>query len=188
MDGTFAGKLLIAMPGIGDPRFEHAVVVLCLHTPQAAMGLVVNKVRPRLRLGDVLEHLGVEAPPSALADRTVLDGGPVKPDRGYVLHTSDFDAGEATQPVGDNLALTATRDVLDALAQGEGAPTDFVLALGYAGWSAGQLEYEITHNAWLVADLERAIVFGDAHDAKWTRAIRSLGIDPSMLSGESGRA
>jgi putative transcriptional regulator len=187
MDGYLVGKMLIAMPGIGDPRFDRTVIVMCMHTPEAAMGLVVNKVKEDLTLGDVLEHLGVEAP-AQVAARAVLAGGPVKPDRGYVLHSVDFDAGEATQYVTPDLSLTATRDVLEALGENSSPPEQYVLALGYAGWGAGQLENELHGNVWLVADLERAIVFGDAHDDKWTRAIRSLGIDPSMLTGESGQA
>ena len=186
MEGSLIGKLLIAMPGIGDPRFERSVILMCMHTQEAAMGLVVNKVKEDLTLGDVLEHLGVQAP-DPIATRAVLEGGPVKPDRGYVLHTADFDAGDATQYVTPDLSLTATRDVLEAL--GDNRPPDsYVLALGYAGWGAGQLENELLGNVWLVADAQNAIVFGEAHGDKWTRAIRSLGIDPSMLTGESGRA
>lgn len=187
MDGSLTGKILIAMPGIGDPRFERSVIVMCMHTPEAAMGLVVNKIKEEITLGDVLEHLGVEAP-APIAQRAVLEGGPVKPDRGYVLHTPDFDAGEATQIVAPDLSLTATRDVLEALAETGQPPARYVLALGYAGWSAGQLESELHNNVWLVGDLERGIIFDDAHEKKWTRAIRSIGIDPSMLTGESGRA
>lgn len=187
MDGSLAGKMLIAMPGIGDSRFERSVIVMCMHTPEAAMGLVVNKVKDEITLGDVLEHLGVQAP-DPVAQRKVLEGGPVKPDRGYVLHSPDFDAGEATQIVSPDLSLTATRDVLEALSDNGAPPARYVLALGYAGWSAGQLESELHKNVWLVAELERGIVFDEAHEKKWTRAIRSLGIDPSMLTGESGRA
>jgi putative transcriptional regulator len=193
MDGSLTGKLLIAMPGIGDPRFDRSVIVMCMHTPEAAMGLVINKVKEDLTLGDVLEHLGVSAP-EPIASRAVLEGGPVKPDRGYVLHSTDFDAGDATQYVTHELSLTATRDVLEALAergQREGnvrPPESYVLALGYAGWGAGQLESELHGNVWLVADLERAIIFDETIPDKWTRAIRSLGIDPSMLTGASGRA
>ncbi|MBL8559124.1 MAG: YqgE/AlgH family protein [Hyphomonadaceae bacterium] len=187
MDGSLTGKLLIAMPGIGDPRFEKSVIVMCMHTPEAAMGLVINKVKEDLTLGDVLEHLGVEAP-EPIAARAVLEGGPVKPDRGYVLHSNDFDAGDATQFVTQDLSLTATRDVLEALGEDRRPPQSYVLALGYAGWGAGQLENELHGNVWLIADLERSIVFDEAHDKKWTRAIRSLGIDPSMLTGDSGRA
>lgn len=181
------GKLLIAMPGIGDTRFKNAVILLCMHTPEAAMGLIVNKLKSDIVLGDVLEHLGVTAP-DPIQNRAVLDGGPVKPDRGYVLHTRDFDAGEATQMVTDRLRLTATREVLEALGEDGAAPERFVLALGYAGWGPGQLEDEIQANAWLVSDADDEIVFGEAQDKKWVRAIRNLGIDPTMLSSNAGRA
>jgi putative transcriptional regulator len=117
----------------------------------------------------------------------VLDGGPVRPDRGYVLHSEDFAAGEVTQIVGPGLRLTATRDVLEAVAK-EQAPKRFVLALGCAGWGAGQLEDELRHNAWLVADADDAIIFGEEHNDKWTRAIQSLGLEPSQLMGDVGRA
>ena len=187
MDQSLAGKLLVAMPGIGDPRFDHAVIVMCLHTPDAAMGLIINKLRPELKLSDVLEHLGVDAP-DPIGSKLVLDGGPVKPDRGYVLHSEDYNAGEATQNVAPGLSLTATRDVLEAMAKGKGAPSRYLLALGYAGWGAGQLESELVGNAWLVADLEREIVFDENLDKKWERAIRAIGIEPAMLSPIAGRA
>jgi putative transcriptional regulator len=175
------------MPGIGDPRFDHAVIVMCLHTADAAMGLIINKLRPELKLGDVLEHLGVEAP-DPISSKLVLDGGPVKPDRGYVLHSSDYDAGQATQNVAPGLSLTATRDVLEAMATGKGAPSRYLLALGYAGWGAGQLESELLANAWQVVDLEREIVFDEDLEQKWNRAIRAIGIEPAMLSSFAGRA
>jgi putative transcriptional regulator len=184
---SLAGKLLIAMPGIGDSRFEKAVILLCMHTPEAAMGLIINKLKSDIVLGDVLEHLGVDAPDPVQA-KTVLDGGPVKPDRGYVVHTRDFDAGEATQIVTERLRLTATREILEVLGDDAQAPQRFVLALGYAGWGPGQLETEILKNAWLVSEPDEDIVFGDGHDKKWVRAIRTLGIDPTMLSSTAGRA
>jgi putative transcriptional regulator len=184
---SLSGKLLIAMPGIGDSRFEKSVILLCMHTPEAAMGLVLNKRKVDLVLGDVLEHLGVDAP-DLVQNRAVLDGGPVKPDRGYVVHTRDFDAGEATQVVSDRLRLTATREILEVLGDAGMAPERYVLALGYAGWGPGQLENELLRNAWLISDPDDEIVFGDDQDKKWVRAIRSLGIDPTMLSSSAGRA
>lgn len=184
---SLSGKLLIAMPGIGDTRFDKAVILLCMHTPEAAMGLILNKLKGDLVLGDVLDHLGVNAP-DPIHNRSVLDGGPVKPDRGYVVHTRDFDAGESTQIVTERLRLTATREVLEALGDTDAAPERFVLALGYAGWGPGQLENEILSNAWLVADAEDELVFGDSHEKKWVRAIRSIGIDPTMLSSSAGSA
>jgi len=186
-DTTLAGKLLVAMPGIGDPRFERAVIMMCAHTAEHAMGLIVNKPKDELTLGDVLDHLGIAATGS-LAPREVLDGGPVKPDRGYVLHSGDFEALEGTQEVAPGIRLTATRDVLEAMA-GDDAPERFVLALGCSGWGAGQLEDELKANAWLVVDALDAIVFGPAHQDKWALAIRQLGVDPAQLTGgAAGRA
>jgi putative transcriptional regulator len=183
---TLAGKLLVAMPGIGDPRFDRSVIFMCTHDTEHAMGLIINKPRDEITLSDVLGHLGLHAD-DALARRLVLDGGPVRQDRGYVLHSEDFAAGEATQSVTPNVSLTTTRDVLEAVA-GANAPQRFLLALGYAGWAAGQLEDELRHNAWIVVDADDAIIFGDAHGDKWERAIRTLGFEPSQLSGAAGRA
>jgi putative transcriptional regulator len=186
MTDTLAGKLLVAMPGIGDPRFDRSVIIMCAHDQEHAMGIVLNKPRDEITLSDVLGHLGLK-PDDAVGDRIVLDGGPVRPDRGYVLHSEDFAAGEATQTVGDGIRLTATRDVLEAVAT-EHPPERFVLALGCAGWGAGQLEDELKLNSWLVVDAVDAIVFGDAYDDKWTLAIKTLGLDPSQLVGEIGSA
>ena len=186
MEGSLAGKLLVAMPGIGDPRFDQAVILMCLHTPEAAMGLIINKPRGEITLGDVLGHLGIEAA-EEIAGRTVLSGGPVKQDRGYVLHSQDFSSGETTQAVAPGISLTATRDVLMAMAT-EHPPERFVLALGHSGWDAGQLETELAQNAWLVAEPNQAIIFGEAHGGKWGSAIRQLGFEPSQLMGDQGRA
>ncbi len=183
---TLVGKLLVAMPGIGDPRFDRSVIFMCTHDAEHAMGLIVNKPRDEITLSDVLDHLGL-GNTEDLAQRLVLDGGPVRQDRGYVLHSEDYIADEGTQNVVPGVALTATRDILEAVA-GPNAPQRFVLALGYAGWGAGQLENELRHNAWLVVDANDAIIFGDSHDDKWERAIRTLGFEPSQLSGDAGRA
>jgi putative transcriptional regulator len=186
MSDTLQGKLLVAMPGIGDPRFEGAVIMMCAHDAEHAMGVVINKPRDEITLSEVLEHLGLHAI-DEVAGRMVLDGGPVRPDRGFVLHSEDFEAGEATQDVAPGIRLTATRDVLEAVA-GEHAPERFVLALGCAGWGAGQIEDELRHNAWLVVDANNAIIFGDKHADKWAAAIKTLGFDPSQLMGETGSA
>ncbi len=186
MPDTLAGKLLVAMPGIGDPRFDRTVIIMCAHDDEHAMGIVLNKPREEITLSDVLDHLGLDLEPQ-VGDRLVLDGGPVRPDRGYVLHSEDFAAADVTQVVGPGLRLTATRDVLEAVAK-ENAPARFVLALGCAGWGAGQLEDELRHNAWLVVDADDAIIFDDEHGDKWTRAIKSLGLDPSQLMGDIGSA
>ncbi len=186
MEGSLAGKLLVAMPGIGDPRFDQAVILMCVHTADAAMGLIVNKTRSEITLGDVLGHLGIEAP-QGLATRTVLAGGPVKQDRGYVLHSEDFSTEDATQAVAPGVNLTATRDVLMAMAT-DHPPASFVLALGHSNWGAGQLESELAQNVWLVAEPDDAIIFGDTQGAKWGSAIRQLGLEPAQLIGDSGRA
>jgi putative transcriptional regulator len=186
MTDTLAGKLLVAMPGIGDPRFEHTVIMMCSHDAEHAMGVVVNKPKQDVALSDVLGHLGL-TPPAPIEDRIVMDGGPVRPDRGFVLHSEDFAAGEATRKVAPGISLTATRDVLEAMASGE-PPTHFVLALGCSSWGAGQLESELRHNAWLIVEADDAIVFGEAHTEKWARAIRALGFDPAQLAGGAGNA
>jgi putative transcriptional regulator len=186
MSETLAGKLLVAMPGIGDPRFDKSVIVMCAHDAEHAMGVIINKPREQLTLSEVLDHLGLEAS-ERLSERPVLDGGPVRPDRGFVLHSADFAAGEATQDVGPDLRLTATRDVLEAVAR-DNPPASFVLALGCAGWGAGQLESELKHNAWLVVEFDNAIVFDQEHNDKWERAIKTLGFDPSQLSDTAGSA
>jgi len=186
MADTLQGKLLVAMPGMSDPRFDRTVIVMCAHDSEHAMGVVINKPKEALTLSEVLEHLGLE-PDDVVGERAVLDGGPVRPDRGYVLHSEDFAAGEATQDVAPGIRLTATRDVLEAVA-GENAPERFLLALGCAGWGAGQLEDELKHNAWLVVDADNAIIFGEEHDDKWSAAIKSLGFDPSQLMENGGSA
>lgn len=183
---SLSGKFLIAMPGIGDTRFEKSVVLLCMHTPAAAMGVVVNKPRKTVTVGDVLGQLGIE-PAKKLAARQVLEGGPVKPDRGFVLHSEDFAAGASTQDVAPGIRLTATREVLDALAS-EAAPREYALALGYAGWGPGQLENELAHNVWLVGEPQKEIVYGARHGEKWADAIRDIGFDPVQLTGAAGKA
>lgn len=183
---SLAGKLLVAMPGIGDPRFEHCVIVMCSHDERHAMGVIVNKPKDDLTVSEVLDHLGI-AVDEDTPDNIVLDGGPVQPERGFVLHTDDFAAGEATHIVAPGLNLTATRDVLEAVA-GEQPPAQFILALGHAGWAAGQLEDELRHNVWMIVDADNSIIFDDNHQNKWNRAIRLLGFDPAQLASGAGRA
>lgn len=186
MSDTLTGKLLVAMPGIGDPRFNKSVIMMCAHDSEHAIGIVINKPRDGVSLSEVLDHMGID-PADTISQRAVLDGGPVGADRGYVLHSEDFAAGDATHAVAPGLRLTATRDVLEAVARDD-APANFVLALGCAGWGAGQIENELRQNAWLVVDYNEAIVFDDGHDDKWERAIRSLGVDPSQLTSAAGSA
>jgi len=183
---SLMGKLLVAMPGMGDPRFDRSVIFMCAHDTEHAMGLIINKPKDEVTISDVLEHLGLEAE-SAIGARAVLDGGPVRTDRGFVLHSEDFAAGDATQSIGPGVRLTATRDVLAAVAS-DHAPERFVLALGCAGWGAGQLEDELRQNAWLIVDADDAIIFSDAYDDKWAAAIKRLGFEPSQLMGDAGNA
>lgn len=181
-----SGRLLIAMPGIGDTRFERAVICVCAHDEEHAMGITVNRPVDGLTLAKLLEKLGV----STLEGRgreDVLMGGPVEKERGFVLHSDDFVSQMGSKKVMEGLTLTTSRDVLAALG-GEGPPKRAVMALGYAGWGAGQLEAEMRENVWLVADADPDLIFSDDHEHKWTRALASLGITADHLSVEAGRA
>ncbi len=181
-----SGKLLIAMPGMGDPRFEHSVVFMCAHSPEGAMGLIVNKPAPDVSLGDILTQLDIE-PIGTSHTAHVFFGGPVEGARGFILHSGEYDNDASTLKVNDAFSMTATRDILEAMANDEG-PENTLAALGYAGWSPGQLEAEIQQNAWLTCDAEQAIVFSDDSDGKWKAALAKLGIDPLLLSAEGGHA
>lgn len=180
------GKLLVAMPGMGDPRFDRSVVLLCAHSDDGAMGLIINKPTPDLNFAGLLAHLDMARAPEG-RDIRVHVGGPVERGRGFVLHSDDYPMGPATMPVPGGLRMTATLDILEALARGEG-PASALLALGYSGWGPGQLEGEIARNDWLVCDAAPALVFAADDGAKWTGALRSMGIDPLTLSAAAGRA
>lgn len=187
MEGAFLnGQLLIAMPGIGDPRFERSLILICAHDSQHAMGIAVNRPVEGLSLLDLLERLEVTTA-ADLDDDPVLLGGPVEMERGFVLHTADYHA-EHSLDVDGGLALTTTREVLEAMASHGEHPRRAILALGYSGWGAGQLEREIRENVWLTVAADEALVFDDDHDTKWTRALGKLGVDPQFLSSEAGRA
>ena len=183
---SLAGRLLIAMPGIGDPRFEHAVILLCVHEPGHAMGLRLDQPAPGVALAHVLDKL--DLPGAESADGIVLQGGPVDRERGFVLHTDDWGVADTTLKFGDGLAITATREALVAMADPDARPDRAVLVLGYAGWGDGQLEDEIGENVWLTADADSALIFDDAHETKWSRALARIGVDAARLSGQSGRA
>lgn len=178
-------KLLLAMPGMTDPRFDRSVIYVCSHDDSGAMGLVINQPFVSLNFEDLLDQLEIEtdkpAPPIPLHT-----GGPVEPGRGFVLHSADF-VQESTLVVSETLALTATVDILTALAEGRG-PIHHLLALGYAGWGAGQLEQEIQANAWLTAEADEEIIFNTELEQKWPRAMAKLGINASMLSSTAGHA
>ncbi len=184
--GFFAGQLLIAMPGISDPRFERALILICAHDEHHAMGLAVNRPVEGLSIPDLLERLDIKSEIHAPPD-LVLMGGPVERERGFVLHTDDYQ-GEYSIEVTEGLTLTATRDVLEALAQHDGPPRQAILALGYAGWGAGQLEREIKDNVWLTCDADEELIFGADHAHKWSRALAKLGVDPERLSSVAGTA
>ncbi len=180
-----AGQLLIAMPGMTDPRVEMTVIYMCAHNDDGAMGLVINRVFDSLSFPDMLEQLGIDSGGTSDAIN-VHFGGPVESGRGFVLHSRDY-LQEATMVVDRDVALTATIDILKAIAGGDG-PDQTLLALGYAGWGPGQLDSEIMANGWLSVDADSDLVFGSDLEGKWDRAMSKLGIDPRMLSGEAGHA
>jgi putative transcriptional regulator len=181
------GRLLVAMPGIGDERFEHAVILICAHGPDHAMGLRLDRPAPGVDLKAVLDKLETPAPDAA-AQRKVLVGGPVERERGFVLHTDDWIVPDASLPFGDGLAMTGTREALAAMVDPAMGPRRSVLLLGYAGWGDGQLEDELGENVWLTAEADPALIFDTDYETKWARALATLGIDPGQLSGQSGRA
>lgn len=183
---NLTGKLLIAMPDMGDPRFDRSVIYMCAHAPDGSMGLIVNKPTPEVRFSDLLEQLSIDESELA-ADVRVHYGGPVETGRGFVLHTADYTSGAGTMEVADGIAMTATLDILEDIATGSG-PKRSMLGLGYAGWGPGQLEGELVRNGWLVADANEDILFGRAAEHKWTAALKVLGIDPLMLSATGGSA
>lgn len=185
-EGSLTGKLLIAMPDMGDPRFEKSVIYICAHSDEGAMGLIVNKLADDLKFSDLLEQLNIPASDSTRAIR-VHFGGPVEIGRGFVLHSRDYDGHGSTLPVDDRIGMTATLDILEDISRGTG-PRRCLLALGYAGWGPGQLEDEIARNGWLTADGTPEIVFGEDNAAKWTAALATLGIDPFLLSTSGGSA
>ncbi len=186
-DGDFLiGRLLVAMPGIEDPRFERAVLYLCAHDEEQAMGLAVNRPVEGLTVFELLARLGVKSRIQAPSDLVLL-GGPLERERGFVLHTDDFTSPDSTLPVADGLGLTATRDVLDAMASAN-RPRKAILALGYAGWGPGQLEQELRDNVWLICDADEDLLFDEDHEHKWTRALAKLGITADHLSATAGRA
>lgn len=180
-----AGQLLIAMPGMADPRFQRTVIYLCAHNEDGAMGLVVNKLFGNITFSDLLEQLDMDAP-AVGADTPVHYGGPVESGRGFVLHSTDY-VREGTLVVDEEVALSATIDILRALSNGAG-PERSILLLGYAGWGPGQLDAEIHANGWLTAPCQESLLFDPDLSAKWERSIATLGVDPRMLSGEAGHA
>ena len=184
---SLTGRLLVAMPGIGDPRFEHAVILICAHGPDHAMGLRIDRPAPGVDLKTVLDKLDAPAPEDSVG-RVVLMGGPVERERGFVLHTDDWSTGDDTLPFGDGLAMTGTREALAAMTDAVAGPRRSALLLGYAGGGEGQLEDELAENVWLTADADLDLIFDGDHESKWTRALARMGVDAGRLSSQGGRA
>jgi putative transcriptional regulator len=184
-EGFLTGQLLIAMPAMQDPRFTQSVIYMCAHTPDGAMGLIINRPVVKPTFGDLLKQLKVEPHPPNRRIR-LCAGGPVENARGFVLHTIDW-VGEGSLRVNDAFALTASLDVLQVIAEG-GGPRECLLALGYAGWGPGQLDQEIQQNAWLSGPADEPLLFDASHDTKWVRALAKLNVDPLLLSDAAGHA
>jgi putative transcriptional regulator len=188
--GFLVGKLLIAMPGMEDPRFERSVIFVCSHDETGAMGLIVNKPVEGVRFAELLERYsltGAEQSDGAPPDVPVLFGGPVELDRGFILHSADYSGGEGTLAINAEFSLTATVDILKEIAKG-GGPRERLLALGYSGWGEGQIEDEIRANGWIHCDADAGLVFGTDYAAMWQKAIAKLGLDLAGLSANTGRA
>ncbi len=181
------GRLLIAMPGIGDPRFERTVILMCAHSPEQAMGIIVNRPVEGLSLPDLFDRLEVKSS-IVLPPLAVLSGGPVERERGFVLHTDDYTTPESTLSITDGVSLTATREILEAMSDEARRPRCATLALGCASWGEGQLEDELKENVWFACDADEALIFDDDHDTKWSRALGKLGVAPEHLSMQAGRA
>lgn len=184
--GFLSGQLLIAMPGISDPRFERTLILICAHDADHAMGIALNHPVEGLTVPDLLERLEINST-IRLPPDLVRVGGPVERERGFVLHTDDY-RGEFSLEVGNGVGLTATREVLEIMANAAGRPRRALLALGYAGWGAGQLEHEIRENVWLTCEADEALIFDAEYGTKWSRALAKLGLDPKFLGGAAGRA
>ncbi|MEL6167076.1 MAG: YqgE/AlgH family protein [Pseudomonadota bacterium] len=182
---SLTGQTLIAMPGMGDPRFEKSVIFLCDHSEDGAMGLIVNKPAPEISFADLLRRLDIAE--EAAFKLPVHFGGPMEAGRGFVLHSEDYCTEGGTLSVGDGVAMTATLDILRDIAELRG-PSKAFLALGYAGWAPGQLETELQMNGWLTSSADPEIIFSEDNEAKWSRALAALGVDPLSLSAVSGRA
>jgi len=191
--GYLDGQMLIAMPTMRDERFARTLIYVCAHSSEGAMGIVVNQPAANVNFADLLVQLEVikdseliQLPRRAGAVQ-VLKGGPVEPGRGFVLHSSDFFIDNSTLPIDDGICLTATLDVLKAIANGNG-PASALLALGYAGWAPGQLENEINQNGWLHCNADLDLIFGQDAEEKYIKALKKIGIDLGMLSTEAGHA
>ena len=191
--GYLDGQMLIAMPSMRDERFTRSLIYVCAHSSEGAMGIIVNQPAGNIKFPDLLVQLEVIPAadliqlPRRAGEVKVLKGGPVETGRGFVLHSADFFIENSTLPIDDGICLTATLDILKAIARG-GGPHTALLALGYAGWAPGQLETEIQENGWLHCSADPELIFGSDIDTKYTKALKKLGIDLAMLSSEAGHA
>jgi putative transcriptional regulator len=191
--GYLDGQMLIAMPSMGDERFTRSVIYVCAHSTEGAMGIIVNQPAANIKFLDLLVQLEVIPAverielPTRAEDVKVLKGGPVETGRGFVLHSADFFIENSTLPIDEGICLTATLDILKAIARGNG-PASAILALGYAGWAPGQLEHEIQENGWLHCAADSELIFGADTDGKYEKALRKIGIDLGMLSNQAGHA
>lgn len=186
-DLNLSGAVLIAMPGLGDDPFDHSVILICAHSEDGAMGLIVNKPADDLRFSALLEQLDIDGTDKSRNIRVHL-GGPAERGRGFVLHSTDYESAGSTLEIEGGFGMTATLDILQALARGEG-PSRAILALGYSGWGPGQLEDEIARNVWLtLPEAQADLIFAEDEGAKWTSHLRALGVDPVLLSATGGSA
>jgi putative transcriptional regulator len=191
--GYLDGQMLIAMPAMNDERFARTLIYVCAHSSEGAMGIVVNQPAANIKFPDLLVQLEVIPAseriqlPTRAEDVKVLKGGPVETGRGFVLHSADYFIENSTLPIDEGICLTATLDILKAIARGNG-PASAILALGYAGWAPGQLEHEIQENGWLHCSADPELIFGNDIGGKYEKALRKLGIDLGMLSSEAGHA
>jgi putative transcriptional regulator len=185
-DSFLAGKLLIAMPGMQDPRFERSVIFMCAHSAQGAMGLIVNKPVEGLDFCELLQRYHLNGGPET-PKVPILFGGPVEINRGFFLHSTDYADADNTHPVTTEISLTASVGILKAISEGHG-PRKRLLALGYAGWDEGQIESEIRDNGWIHCDADIDLIFTPHYETVWQKAIAKLGVDLSGLTGSSGRA
>lgn len=192
-EGFLKGQLLVAMPSMSDRRFARSVIYMCAHSAEGAMGLIVNFPAPHISFPDLLDRLGIipsgaeDGISSEIFERQVQVGGPVETGRGFVLHTPDYYSNNSTLRIDPGVSLTASIDILKAIAAGDG-PDRAILALGYAGWSPGQIESEISANGWLNCPSDPDILFDGDLETKYSRALAKIGIDPSHLVGDAGHA
>ncbi len=192
-DGYLDGQLLIAMPAMGDPRFERSVIYVCAHSNDGAMGIVINQRASHISFSELLDQLNITSPANRISvprlgpPMAVHVGGPVEPGRGFVLHTSDYFKADSTLPIDEGVCLTATVDILRDIAKGDG-PTRALLALGYAGWAPGQLESEIHANGWLHCPADAKLLFDPDVEQKYMQALTRIGVDAGRLVNDSGHA